>query len=177
MLCTVFGQFISHTCFDGPPYILFFSLFSKFSVMLISEPCCVDIVYPQYTQYKKVIFLLFQEWAVISGKIADYPNDKAKWKTNFRCALNSLPQFKMICDNSKDSENPHKIYRIIRPESKTPNAERVIKCLSYLPWHIRSWVTSVFFRRPSADWGHSHWSPVHLHEQSGWRNGSKFPKD
>lgn len=70
---------------------------------------------------------MFQEWAVVSGKITDYPNDKAKWKTNFRCALNSLAQFNMISDNSKDSENPHKIYRLISPESKTPNAERVIK--------------------------------------------------
>ncbi|XP_027028906.1 interferon regulatory factor 7 [Tachysurus fulvidraco] len=59
---------------------------------------------------------IFREWAVVSGKISEYPNDKAKWKTNFRCALNSLTQFKMIQDNSK-TENPHKIYRIIRPEN------------------------------------------------------------
>ncbi|MCI4381661.1 hypothetical protein PGIGA_G00254650 [Pangasianodon gigas] len=60
---------------------------------------------------------IFRAWAVVSGKINEYPNDKAKWKTNFRCALNSLTQFKMIHDNSKDTENPHKIYRIIRPEN------------------------------------------------------------
>ncbi|XP_046715144.1 interferon regulatory factor 7 isoform X1 [Silurus meridionalis] len=60
---------------------------------------------------------IFREWAVVSGKIIEYPNDKAKWKTNFRCALNGLPQFKMIHDNSKDSENPHKIYRITCPEN------------------------------------------------------------
>ncbi|XP_060771087.1 interferon regulatory factor 7 [Neoarius graeffei] len=59
---------------------------------------------------------IFREWAVVSGKINEYPNDKAKWKTNFRCALNGLTQFKMIHDNSKDLENPHKIYRIVRPE-------------------------------------------------------------
>lgn len=64
---------------------------------------------------------------MVSGKINEYPNDKAKWKTNFRCALNGLTQFKMIHDNSKDLENPHKIYRIVRPESKTPDANRIIK--------------------------------------------------
>ncbi|KAF5903342.1 interferon regulatory factor 7 [Clarias magur] len=63
---------------------------------------------------------IFREWAVVSGKINEYPNDKAKWKTNFRCALNSLTQFKLIHDNSKDSENPHKIYRIIHPEMPQP---------------------------------------------------------
>lgn len=57
---------------------------------------------------------------MVSGKITDYPNDKAKWKTNFRCNLNGLTQiFRMIHDNSKDLEDPHKIYRIIHPESKT----------------------------------------------------------
>lgn len=66
---------------------------------------------------------------MVSGKINEYPNDKAKWKTNFRCALNGLTQFKMIRDNSKE-ENPHKIYRIVRPESKTPDANRVIKPLT-----------------------------------------------
>lgn len=64
---------------------------------------------------------------MVSGKINEYPNDKAKWKTNFRCALNSLTQFKLFHDNSKDLENPHKIYRIVRPESKTPDANRIIK--------------------------------------------------
>ncbi|XP_036431658.1 interferon regulatory factor 7 isoform X1 [Colossoma macropomum] len=60
---------------------------------------------------------IFREWAVVSGKICEYPNDKAKWKTNFRCALHSLKQFEMVHDNSKDSEDPHKIYRIIRPDN------------------------------------------------------------
>ncbi|KAK3526615.1 hypothetical protein QTP70_030754 [Hemibagrus guttatus] len=59
---------------------------------------------------------IFREWAVVSGKINEYPNDKAKWKTNFRCALNGLTQFKMIRDSSKE-ENPHKIYRIVHPEN------------------------------------------------------------
>ncbi|XP_076861853.1 interferon regulatory factor 7 [Brachyhypopomus gauderio] len=56
---------------------------------------------------------IFREWAVVSGKIKDYPNDKAKWKTNFRCALHSLKQFEKLEDRSKDEEDPHKIYRIV----------------------------------------------------------------
>ncbi|XP_010881980.1 interferon regulatory factor 7 isoform X2 [Esox lucius] len=57
---------------------------------------------------------IFREWAVVSGKIHENPNDKAKWKTNFRCALNNLnKRFKMIHDHSKDSDDPHKVYQII----------------------------------------------------------------
>ncbi|TSK45872.1 Interferon regulatory factor 3 [Bagarius yarrelli] len=75
---------------------------------------------------------IFREWAVVSGKINEHPNDKAKWKTNFRCALNSLRQFKMIQDNSKD-ENPYKIYQILRPENSLHSArnnqyEEMEKC-------------------------------------------------
>uniref|UniRef100_A0A673BJM7 Interferon regulatory factor 7 n=1 Tax=Sphaeramia orbicularis TaxID=375764 RepID=A0A673BJM7_9TELE len=63
---------------------------------------------------------IFRAWAVASGKINEFPNDKARWKTNFRCALNNLStRFKMIKDNSKtNNEDPHKIYEIINTESK-----------------------------------------------------------
>lgn len=60
-----------------------------------------------------------QAWAVASGKINDFPNDKARWKTNFRCALNNLSErFKMVQDNSKNSDDPHKIYEIINTGCK-----------------------------------------------------------
>ncbi len=61
----------------------------------------------------------WQAWAVASGKINEFPNDKARWKTNFRCALNNLSErFRMIKDNSKNSDDPHKIYEIINTECK-----------------------------------------------------------
>ncbi|XP_043083477.1 interferon regulatory factor 7 [Puntigrus tetrazona] len=60
---------------------------------------------------------IFKAWAVVSGKISEHPNDKAKWKTNFRCALHSLKNFKMLEDHSKDQDNQHKVYRIIRPRN------------------------------------------------------------
>ncbi|KAM3609404.1 uncharacterized protein V6R79_014217 [Siganus canaliculatus] len=60
---------------------------------------------------------IFRAWAVASGKIHEFPNDKARWKTNFRCALNNLSvRFKMVQDNSKNSDDPHKIYEIINTE-------------------------------------------------------------
>lgn len=59
---------------------------------------------------------IFRAWAVASGKINEFPNDKARWKTNFRCALNTLQRFKMIKDNSKNSDDPHKIYEIVNTE-------------------------------------------------------------
>ncbi|KAG1931201.1 interferon regulatory factor [Pimephales promelas] len=60
---------------------------------------------------------IFKEWAVVSGKINENPYDKAKWKTNFRCALHSLKNFAMLEDHSKDAEDQHKVYRIIRPQN------------------------------------------------------------
>uniref|UniRef100_A0A3B5QFX4 Interferon regulatory factor 7 n=1 Tax=Xiphophorus maculatus TaxID=8083 RepID=A0A3B5QFX4_XIPMA len=61
---------------------------------------------------------IFRAWAVASGKINEFPNDKARWKTNFRCALNNLSQrFKMITDNSKNQDDPHKIYEIMNTDS------------------------------------------------------------
>ncbi|GAA6217598.1 interferon regulatory factor 7 isoform X1 [Lates japonicus] len=65
---------------------------------------------------------IFRAWAVASGKINEFPTDKARWKTNFRCALNNLSvRFKMIKDNSKNSEDPHKIYEIINTEHNYEN--------------------------------------------------------
>ncbi|XP_045894462.1 interferon regulatory factor 7 isoform X2 [Micropterus dolomieu] len=61
---------------------------------------------------------IFRAWAVASGKIHEFPTDKARWKTNFRCALNNLEKrFKMIEDNSKNSDDPHKVYEIINTEN------------------------------------------------------------
>ncbi|KAJ0069687.1 hypothetical protein NL108_011974, partial [Boleophthalmus pectinirostris] len=66
-------------------------------------------------------------WAVASGKINDFPNEKARWKTNFRCALNNLhSRFKLIKDNSKDPDDPHKIYEIISPEKRPWENQQII---------------------------------------------------
>lgn len=60
---------------------------------------------------------IFRAWAVASGKINEFPTNKARWKTNFRCAMNNLSErFKMVQDNSKNSDDPHKIFEIINTE-------------------------------------------------------------
>ncbi|XP_037539104.1 interferon regulatory factor 7 [Nematolebias whitei] len=65
---------------------------------------------------------IFRAWAVVSGKITEFPNDKARWKTNFRCVLNNLgARFKLIKDNSKNLDDPHKIYEIINTEYNYEN--------------------------------------------------------
>lgn len=56
---------------------------------------------------------IFKAWAEASGKIRENPNDKAKWKTNFRCALHSLKRFRLVEDRSKDSDDPHKVYQVL----------------------------------------------------------------
>ncbi|CAL8359697.1 unnamed protein product [Lota lota] len=67
---------------------------------------------------------IFRAWAVASGKIHEFPNDKAKWKTNFRCALKNLnKRFRMTRDNSKNSDDPHKIYEIINRDATYQHAQ------------------------------------------------------
>ncbi|XP_067292841.1 interferon regulatory factor 7 isoform X2 [Pseudorasbora parva] len=77
---------------------------------------------------------IFKEWAVVSGKINEHPNDKAKWKTNFRCALRSLKNFEMLEDHSKDQDDQHKVFRIIRPQNhqEVPRAEPVHPQLPFI---------------------------------------------
>ncbi|XP_059916549.1 interferon regulatory factor 7 isoform X1 [Gadus macrocephalus] len=88
---------------------------------------------------------IFRAWAVASGKIHEFPNDKAKWKTNFRCALKNLnKRFRMTKDNSKNSDDPHKIYEIINREAAyqpSPPEEDMVPVIysspteSYPPGH------------------------------------------
>ncbi|XP_067902848.1 interferon regulatory factor 7 isoform X2 [Heterodontus francisci] len=61
-------------------------------------------------------YSIFKGWAIVSGKFTDGP---PKWKTNFRCALNTIESFILLEDNSKASSDPHKIYSIT---GQNPNA-------------------------------------------------------
>ncbi|XP_061628913.1 interferon regulatory factor 7 isoform X1 [Phyllopteryx taeniolatus] len=68
---------------------------------------------------------IFHAWAVVSGKISTFPNDKARWKTNFRCNLNNHSlHFKLIEDKSKTTE-PHKIYEIINTKSNDESTQNI----------------------------------------------------
>ncbi|KAM9372790.1 interferon regulatory factor 7 [Phaethornis superciliosus] len=55
---------------------------------------------------------VFKAWAQASGRYEGCPEDPAKWKTNFRCALRSTRMFVMLEDNSKCGDDPHKIFGI-----------------------------------------------------------------
>uniref|UniRef100_A0A8C3JL32 Interferon regulatory factor 7 n=1 Tax=Calidris pygmaea TaxID=425635 RepID=A0A8C3JL32_9CHAR len=55
---------------------------------------------------------IFKAWAKASGRYDGCPDDPAKWKTNFRCALRSTRMFRMLHDYSKRGDDPHKVFAI-----------------------------------------------------------------
>uniref|UniRef100_A0A4W5PL33 Interferon regulatory factor 7 n=1 Tax=Hucho hucho TaxID=62062 RepID=A0A4W5PL33_9TELE len=99
---------------------------------------------------------IFRAWAVVSGKINTHPNDKAKWKTNFRCVLNNLTKrFMMVEDHSKDSDDPHKVYLIINNESscyRSPHIEEI--AVEDYDYDIHSSLTSTGYTPPGMEHDH-----------------------
>ncbi|XP_059681695.1 interferon regulatory factor 7 [Gavia stellata] len=55
---------------------------------------------------------VFKAWAKASGRYEGCPEDPAKWKTNFRCALRSTRMFVLLEDRSKCGDDPHKVFAI-----------------------------------------------------------------
>ncbi|XP_006877067.1 PREDICTED: interferon regulatory factor 7, partial [Chrysochloris asiatica] len=65
---------------------------------------------------------IFKAWAVARGRwpasscagaqLTPEAQERAGWKTNFRCALNSTRLFVMVKDNSGDPVDPHKVYAL-----------------------------------------------------------------
>ena len=51
-----------------------------------------------------------------SGRYEACPEDPAKWKTNFRCALMSTRMFVLLEDRSKCGDDPHKVFAIASGE-------------------------------------------------------------
>ncbi|XP_041132443.1 interferon regulatory factor 3-like [Polyodon spathula] len=66
--------------------------------------------------------MIFKAWAIASEKFHENQNDKAKWKTNFRGALNSLKNFIKIQDKSKELDDPHKVYQIVEMPTNSVSA-------------------------------------------------------
>uniref|UniRef100_A0A8C8A981 Interferon regulatory factor 7 n=1 Tax=Otus sunia TaxID=257818 RepID=A0A8C8A981_9STRI len=59
---------------------------------------------------------VFKAWAQASGRYEACPEDPAKWKTNFRCALRSTRMFVLLDDRSKCGDDPHKVFAIVPGE-------------------------------------------------------------
>ncbi|XP_030057150.1 interferon regulatory factor 7 isoform X2 [Microcaecilia unicolor] len=64
---------------------------------------------------------LFKAWSIEGGKYNDQCEDRTIWKTNFRCALNSVTMnkervFTEVVNKSSDLHDPHKVYRINCPQ-------------------------------------------------------------
>ncbi|NWX39075.1 IRF3 factor, partial [Steatornis caripensis] len=57
-----------------------------------------------------------QAWAKASGRYEGCPEDPAKWKTNFRCALSSTRMFMLLEDHSKCGDDPHKVFAVVPGE-------------------------------------------------------------
>ncbi|XP_074903941.1 interferon regulatory factor 7 isoform X2 [Buteo buteo] len=55
---------------------------------------------------------VFKAWAQASGRYEGCPEDPAKWKTNFRCALRSTRMFRLVDDRSTSGDDPHKVFAI-----------------------------------------------------------------
>ncbi|XP_051885522.1 interferon regulatory factor 7 isoform X2 [Pristis pectinata] len=59
-------------------------------------------------------YRIFKDWAIASGRFSGVDaSDPPRWKTNFRCALNSNESFRKLADHSKESSDPHKVYCIV----------------------------------------------------------------
>ncbi|XP_069480151.1 interferon regulatory factor 7 isoform X2 [Ambystoma mexicanum] len=93
---------------------------------------------------------LFKAWAIHGGKYSEQNEDRSTWKTNFRCALNSVSvkekreghetqdgatvngktMFIEVDDRSKEPHDPHKVYRLVQ-FLESPNHK------SAAPWNNR----------------------------------------
>ncbi|NXT95075.1 IRF3 factor, partial [Anhinga rufa] len=74
-------------------------------------------------------------WAMVSGRYEGYPEDPAKWKTNFRCALRSTRMFVLLEDRSKSGDDPHKVFAIASGEPGPMGAALVGWAISGRPAH------------------------------------------
>lgn len=107
---------------------------------------------------------LFQAWATYTGKYKegrDIP-DPRKWKTNFRCALNALPDIKEIreesCPRGKDAFKIYKM-RAIRsrdhPTSSVSRPPREIRRSD--PIHVPRPKPAVFLPHQSVSFPYDMW--------------------
>lgn len=62
---------------------------------------------------------IFHAWALYTGKVNEEGSNPKKWKANFRCAMNSLPDVLEERDRShKNGDNAFRVYRFYSPGDK-----------------------------------------------------------
>ncbi|XP_018424623.1 PREDICTED: interferon regulatory factor 5-like [Nanorana parkeri] len=64
---------------------------------------------------------LFEDWAIDSGCYdpTRHKADPARWKRNFRSALNQKDSIHLVEDNSSNSTVPHKVFEITRKDTES----------------------------------------------------------
>lgn len=71
---------------------------------------------------------IFKEWAVHTGRfreVMDKP-DPRRWKANFRCALNALPDIKELqARGVTRGNNAYKVYQMLRKNTDVKEKERI----------------------------------------------------
>ncbi|XP_072281842.1 interferon regulatory factor 3-like isoform X2 [Pyxicephalus adspersus] len=65
-------------------------------------------------------FKIFEDWAIVSGCYdpKSHKPDPARWKRNFRSALNQKDSIHLITDNSAHATDPHKVFKITRKDTE-----------------------------------------------------------
>ncbi|KAM9190458.1 interferon regulatory factor 7 isoform 2-T2 [Mergus octosetaceus] len=93
---------------------------------------------------------IFKAWAQASGRYEGSPEDPAKWKTNFRCALRSTHMFTLMEDNSKNSDDPHKVFAVTSGSTTAPTTQSLtLEDLDTLRWVLQHCNISTIDPTPS----------------------------
>ncbi|KAJ7423045.1 Interferon regulatory factor 3 [Willisornis vidua] len=86
---------------------------------------------------------VFKAWARVSGRYEESSEDPAKWKTNFRCALRSTRMFRLLKDQSKCGEDPHKVFTINQGSTdpmQPGTLEKLLQQCDISPCDLVSWM-------------------------------------
>ncbi|XP_072281841.1 interferon regulatory factor 3-like isoform X1 [Pyxicephalus adspersus] len=73
-------------------------------------------------------FKIFEDWAIVSGCYdpKSHKPDPARWKRNFRSALNQKDSIHLITDNSAHATDPHKVFKITRKDTELVPSEQCV---------------------------------------------------